>query len=83
MSIDPVVAALAGIIGTVLAWFMGRAERRLDRVDIALSRFSKVLLLEIVSRAGVSPAVAKEAGTLITELDRDRDRKGGNGGGNV
>lgn len=76
MQIDPVVATLAATIGGILAWFMGRVERRLDRVSTALDRFSRVMLLEIVSRPGVSLAVTREATSLLREMhdERERDR---------
>ena len=76
-----VVVALIGLLGTVLgsvlAWMMGRIDRRIDRVDRSLERFSKAMLLEVVSRPGVALSVTREADALLADMAREREREGG------
>lgn len=76
-----IVVALIGLLGTVLgsvlAWMMGRIDRRIDRVDRSLERFSKAMLLEIVSRPGVALSVTREADALLADMARDREREAG------
>ena len=68
------ISGLIGLLGTVLAWMMGRVDRRLERVEESLVRFSKAVLLEVVSRPGVALSVTREADELLHEMARDRAR---------
>lgn len=70
-----VIASLIGLLGTVLAWMMRGVDRRLDRVDRSLDRFSKTLLLEVVSRPGVALSVTREGEALLKEIQQERERE--------
>lgn len=71
-----VIASLIGLLGTVLAWMMRGVDRRLERIDRSMDRFSKALLLEVVSRPGAPTPVMREGKRLLEEIRRDRDRDG-------
>lgn len=76
MDTTAVVTALIAILSSVLAWMMGRMDRRLDRIDRSMERFSKAVLLEVVSRPGVALSVAREGEALLKEIREERDRGG-------
>jgi hypothetical protein len=66
-----------GAIGVVLAWFMFRMERKLDRMSYEVNRLTRAVLLEIVSRPGVSLSVTREAEELLRDLAHDKNGTGG------
>jgi hypothetical protein len=66
-----------GAIGVVLAWFMFRMERKLDRMSYEVNRLTRAVLLEIVSRPGVSRSGTREAEELLRDLAHDKNGTGG------
>lgn len=76
MAIDLAPLLNLGAVGVVLAWLMFRVERRMDRMAASLDRVSRALLMEILSRPGVSLSVTKEAQTLLTDMREHRENAG-------
>lgn len=58
----------AGVAGVVLAWFMLRAERRIDRVESALDRLTRAQMLTLIARADVEEMVKEQARAVLAEL---------------
>lgn len=57
-----------GAVGVILAWFMLRMEPRMKAMEDALNRFSRVQLLDMVSRSDAPPAVREQAQTILNEM---------------
>lgn len=61
-----------GAIGVVLAWFLFRIEPRIRALERAVDRFSRVMLLDILSRPSVSLSVTREAQQMIEDIHREK-----------
>lgn len=57
----------AGVAGSVLTWFLWRAERRLERIERALDRLARAQMLALVSRADVAEPVRHYAESILHE----------------
>jgi uncharacterized membrane-anchored protein YjiN (DUF445 family) len=69
---DPVIAqmlASAGVAGAVLAWFMTRTEKRLDRLEQALDRLARAQMLTLLARPDVEDAIKSQVRTILAEMN--------------
>jgi hypothetical protein len=67
--LDLTPLANVGAVGVVLAWFMLVTIPRLERIERAVDILSKAILLDQVSRPGVSPVVKAQAQGMINTID--------------
>ncbi len=58
-----------GAIGCVLAWFLIRAEPRMSRIERAIDRSSRAVLIAALAMSEASPGVRDQAKELIREID--------------
>lgn len=65
--------AQLGVTGAILGWFMMRAESKLQSVERAIDRLSKVILLELVSRRESNSMIVEQAKDLLRDLERKGD----------
>lgn len=64
-----------GAVGCVLAWFMFRMEPRMRRMEQAVDRFSRTVLLAVVSMRGVDPPIKEQAQAVLKEIDDAQERR--------
>lgn len=69
-----IVGALvnAGAAGVVLAWFMVRAESRLEALTRAVSRLALAQALDVATRPHAPEATRAQARELVEEIKADR-----------
>lgn len=58
-----------GVTGVVLAWFMFRVEKRMDRVELALDRLTRTQLLTLLARPDVEDAIKTQVRTILAEMN--------------
>jgi hypothetical protein len=64
-----------GAVGCVLAWFMFRMEPRLRRMEQAIDRMSRAIMLAALSMKGVSPALKEQATAVLKEIEDAQERR--------
>lgn len=64
-----------GAVGAILAWFLIRLEPRLHQMERSIDRFSRVMLLDVLSRPQVPAAVKRQAEGILTDMDHERRRR--------
>jgi hypothetical protein len=62
-----------GAVGAVLAWFLFRSESRMERLESAVDRMTRAMMLELASRPDVSPAIKRQAAEIVEEIDLKRE----------
>jgi len=62
------VIAQFGIAFLGLYWFATRMERRMGGVERSIDRFSKTLLIEVVTRSTISEPAKQEAKKMLDEI---------------
>lgn len=60
-----------GPLGIMVGWFMFRMEKRLERIESALNGLTRGILIEVITRRDVPPAIEREARALLDELRPD------------
>lgn len=65
----PEITSLAniGAVGAILAWFLWQTNPRLDRIEKAIDRQTRAILLTLVSRPEIQGAVREQARLLLKE----------------
>lgn len=58
-------------LGSVLFWFMFRAEPRLREIEAALNRNARTQMVMLLSIPTLSEAARKEADAIIKEIDAE------------
>lgn len=69
MPIDLTPLANVGAVGLVLAFHLLQILPRLDRIERALNLQSRATLLDIMSRAGISPVTKRQARSMLRQID--------------
>lgn len=64
-----------GAVGCVLAWFMFRTEPRLRRMEQAIDRSSRALMIVTMSIRRLAPEIKEQAESLISELEDAKERQ--------
>ena len=66
MDISPLINL--GAVGVVLAWFMIRAETKLDALVRAVNRLALSQVLDVLNRPGISPETKRQARILEQDI---------------
>ena len=79
-SVDPTGAwgplLQVGAVGCILAWVLIRLEPRLGRVERAIDRNSRTILLAMVANPSTSAVVKEQARMIKDEIDAARKARG-------
>jgi hypothetical protein len=64
-----------GAIGCVLIWFLVKTEPRLRRMEQAIDRQSKSLMIAVISMRGVEGPVKEQAQAMLDEIKSAEERR--------